>query len=117
MTRTPEPSQGHDTGERNQPMTDVPAQSTGDDTLYEPPGYPPAGQAGAAASDGNGAGEGLSIMTPRAADTAVLEYGRPGDPLFAPKRLVGLETRSVSAWFGSHKVLERVSLTMEPGTV
>ena len=87
-------------GERNRPMTDVPAQSTGDDTLYEPPGYPPAGQADAAASDGNGAGEGLSIMTPRAADTAVLEYGRPGDPLFAPKRLVGLEARNISAWFG-----------------
>ena len=117
MTRTPEPSQGHDTGERNQPMTDVPAQSTGDDTLYEPPGYPPDSQAGAAASDGNGAGAGLSIMTPRAADTAVLEYGRPGDPLFAPKRLVGLEARHISAWFGTHKVLERVSLTMEPGTV
>ena len=98
-------------------MTDVPAQSTGDDTLYESPGYPPADQAGSAASDGDGAGEGLSIMTPRAADTAVLEYGRPGDPLFAPKRLVGLEARGISAWFGTHKVLERVSLTMEPGNV
>src|SRR5499425_1417118 len=54
---------------------------------------------------------------PAAAETAVLEYGRPGDPLFAPKRLVGLEARNVSAWFGTHKVLERVSLTMEPGTV
>jgi phosphate transport system ATP-binding protein len=51
------------------------------------------------------------------AETAVLEYGRPGDPLLAPKRLVGLEAREVSAWFGAHKVLERVSLTMEPGTV
>jgi phosphate transport system ATP-binding protein len=37
--------------------------------------------------------------------------------LLAPKRLVGLEARSVSAWFGTHKVLERVSLAMEPGTV
>ncbi len=98
-------------------MTDIPAQRTGDDTLHEAPGYPPDGKAGSAASDGDGAGEGLSIMTPRAADTAVLEYGRPGDPLFAPKRLVGLEARNISAWFGDHKVLERVSLTMEPGTV
>ena len=47
----------------------------------------------------------------------MLEYGRPGDPLLAPRRLVGLEARNVSAWFGTHKVLERVSLTMEPGTV
>jgi phosphate transport system ATP-binding protein len=30
---------------------------------------------------------------------------------------MGLETRSVSAWFGDHKVLERVSLTMAPGRV
>ena len=26
-----------------------------------------------------------------------------------PDRLVGLETRDLSAWFGDHKVLERVS--------
>ncbi|MBV9383124.1 MAG: phosphate ABC transporter ATP-binding protein [Streptosporangiaceae bacterium] len=31
--------------------------------------------------------------------------------------LAGLEARQVSAWFGSHKVLERVSLLMAPGTV
>ncbi|MGN6794450.1 MAG: phosphate ABC transporter ATP-binding protein [Streptosporangiaceae bacterium] len=31
--------------------------------------------------------------------------------------LSGLITRSVSAWFGDHKVLDRVSLTMDPGTV
>jgi phosphate transport system ATP-binding protein len=51
------------------------------------------------------------------AETAVLEYGRVGDPLLAPGRLTGLEARGVSAWFGTHKVLERVSLVMEPGTV
>jgi len=81
--------------------------------LHQPPGHP-------AAAEGNSyaeGGEGLSIMSPRAADTAVLEYGRPGDPLLAPKRLIGLEARGISAWFGTHKVLERVSLTMEPGTV
>jgi phosphate transport system ATP-binding protein len=31
--------------------------------------------------------------------------------------LAGLVARDISAWFGSHKVLERVSLSMEPGTV
>jgi phosphate transport system ATP-binding protein len=31
--------------------------------------------------------------------------------------LVGLEARNVSAWFSGHKVLERVSLHMEPGKV
>jgi phosphate transport system ATP-binding protein len=95
-------------------MTDVPPQNTSD-MMYGPPGYPPAAAGGD--FDGSPAGEGLSIMTPRAADTAVLEYGRPGDPLFAPKRLVGLQARNISAWFGAHKVLERVSLVMEPGAV
>jgi phosphate transport system ATP-binding protein len=32
-------------------------------------------------------------------------------------RLSGLDARNVSAWFGERKVLDRVSLTMEPGTV
>jgi phosphate transport system ATP-binding protein len=37
----------------------------------------------------------------------------------APARtgLATLEARSVSAWFGDHKVLDRVSLTMPPGRV
>jgi phosphate transport system ATP-binding protein len=33
------------------------------------------------------------------------------------RSLVGLDARAVSAWFGDHKVLDRVSLHMEPGTV
>jgi phosphate transport system ATP-binding protein len=40
---------------------------------------------------------------------------RPGTE--EPVRLSGLETRGLSAWFGSHKVLERVSLTMAAGEV
>jgi phosphate transport system ATP-binding protein len=31
--------------------------------------------------------------------------------------LVGLEARKISAWFSGHKVLDRVSLLMEPGAV
>jgi phosphate transport system ATP-binding protein len=54
---------------------------------------------------------------PAPAETAVLDYGTPGDAALRPGRLVGLDACSVSAWFGTHKVLERVSLTMEPGTV
>ena len=98
---------------------------------YEPPGYspaPPDGQAGgqtygiypdetAAHPEENGTQAGLQIMSPRPDETAVLDYGRPGDPLLVPRRLVGLDARNVSAWFGTHKVLERVSLSMEPGTV
>ncbi|WP_329565790.1 phosphate ABC transporter ATP-binding protein [Kitasatospora sp. NBC_01266] len=42
----------------------------------------------------------------------------PGPPVAARSdRLFGLETRDISAWFGSHKVLERVSLSMAAGQV
>src|SRR5579864_2732337 len=54
---------------------------------------------------------------PDPAETAMLDYHQtPGDTALLPG-LLGLEARNVSAWFGTHKVLERVSLTMEPGTV
>ena len=97
------------------------ADSTGNDRL-EPPGYSPAPDGNGDAPDhrghpGDAAPTGLDIMTPRQAETSVLQYDRPGDSLLAPKRLISLEARNVSAWFGTHKVLERVSLTMEPGTV
>ncbi|HTU73311.1 MAG TPA: phosphate ABC transporter ATP-binding protein [Trebonia sp.] len=36
---------------------------------------------------------------------------------YVARPLLGLQTRDVSAWFGTHKVLERVSLTMAPGQV
>jgi phosphate transport system ATP-binding protein len=45
-----------------------------------------------------------------AQDTALL-------PPNAATPLVGLEATNVSAWFSGHKVLERVSLHMEPGKV
>ncbi|MFZ6004526.1 MAG: phosphate ABC transporter ATP-binding protein PstB [Actinomycetota bacterium] len=35
----------------------------------------------------------------------------------APGALAGLEAREISAWFGSHHVLDRISLAMEPGQV
>ena len=40
------------------------------------------------------------------------EETRPLTPVLA-----GLEALQVSAWFGKHKVLQRVSLEMPPGTV
>ena len=44
--------------------------------------------------------------------------GRPAAVLApAPGELFGLETHAVSAWFGTHKVLDRVSLTMQAGQV
>jgi phosphate transport system ATP-binding protein len=42
---------------------------------------------------------------------------RANGHLRQPGPLVGIETRDVAAWFGDHKVLEGVSLKMEPGKV
>jgi phosphate transport system ATP-binding protein len=50
-------------------------------------------------------------------ETAMLDPGRFDGQAFAAGPLLTLEARSVSAWFGAHKVLERVSLRMEAGTV
>jgi phosphate transport system ATP-binding protein len=50
------------------------------------------------------------------ADTAELDP-LDQEPLFVSRRLLGIEAHNVSAWFGDHKVLERVSLAMEPGAV
>ena len=50
-------------------------------------------------------------------ETTVLDYQTPGEPTLLPGRLIGLRAQNISAWFGAHKVLERVSLYMEPGRV
>ena len=104
-------------------MSETAGENTGDGR-YEPPGYPsaPGGQADAGGQaygvyPDEGTQPGLPIMSPRSAETAVLEYDHPADPLLVPKQLLGLDARNISAWFGNHKVLERVSLKMEPGTV
>jgi phosphate transport system ATP-binding protein len=43
--------------------------------------------------------------------------GPAGGLAQVPGPLTGLATEAVSAWFGDHKVLERVSLTFAPGEV
>jgi phosphate transport system ATP-binding protein len=50
------------------------------------------------------------------AQTAVIDAVSSSDMAMA-KPLSGLAARDVSAWFSGRKVLERVSLDMEPGTV
>ena len=54
---------------------------------------------------------------PAGPQTSVIDYVSPSAPHLGSGPLLGLEARNVSAWFGSHKVLERVSLTMQPGRV
>ena len=39
------------------------------------------------------------------------------DEVLAPRDLAGLEARDISAWFGAHNVLDRVSLDMAAGEV
>ncbi|MDZ4827252.1 MAG: phosphate ABC transporter ATP-binding protein [Actinomycetota bacterium] len=53
-------------------------------------------------------------VTPSAADEPTLVDLPPSAEAGA---LAGLEARAVSAWFGTHHVLDRVSLFMEPGRV
>lgn len=50
---------------------------------------------------------GAAEVTPAAPDSVPI----------SPARLSALEAREVSAWFGTHKVLDRVSLTMPAGQV
>jgi len=118
-------------------MSETTGENTGDGR-YEQPSHPPAADGYPTGTDGysaaaggqpgagtqsygvypdEGTQAGLPIMMPRSAETAVLEYSHPADPLLVPKQLLGLDARNISAWFGNHKVLERVSLKMEPGTV
>jgi phosphate transport system ATP-binding protein len=51
------------------------------------------------------------------APTTVIASNVALAPAPASATPAGLETRGVSAWFGDHKVLERVSLAMAPGRV
>jgi phosphate transport system ATP-binding protein len=119
MANNIEPSNGAGSGAERMSET---AAKDKPDGQQEPPGTPAAADSQAEGhpngdSPDEGTKAGLPIMIPRHAETSVLDYGRPGDPLLVPGRLMGLDARSVSAWFGTHKVLERVSLNMEPGAV
>jgi phosphate transport system ATP-binding protein len=49
------------------------------------------------------------------ASTREMEVTRPAPAPTGP--LSGLAAQDISAWFGDHKVLDRVSLTMDPGAV
>ena len=49
--------------------------------------------------------------------TQLLAVTDPGSPREGSTRLARLEGRAITAWFGSHKVLDRVSLVMQPGEI
>ena len=89
-----------------------------DPAVGQPGDHQPDGQpSGAFASGlfGPGVGvpharDGSMYAEPAYSDTALLPPARS-------QPLIGLEASNVSAWFSGHKVLERVSLHMEPGRV
>ena len=62
-------------------------------------------------------------VSPQVTDTREMEIlvppqrEAPAAPLAPGKPLSGITAQNISAWFGDHKVLEQVSLAMEPGTV
>jgi phosphate transport system ATP-binding protein len=89
-----------------------------DPALGQPADHQPEGQpSGAFASGLFGTGMGV----PRARDGGMQPEPAYSDTALLPparsEPLIGLEASNVSAWFSGHKVLELVSLRMEPGRV
>jgi phosphate transport system ATP-binding protein len=89
-----------------------------DPAIGQPGDHQPHGQPSGAFASGL-FGPRVGVPKPRGAD----QYPEPAytdTALLPPARsepLLGLEASNVSAWFSGHKVLERVSLHMEPGRV
>src|SRR5277367_4271831 len=60
---------------------------------------------------------GRGVMTTTEQQYGVPVGAPPSPPPPGTPARASLEASNVSAWFGSNKVLERVSLSMEPGIV
>ena len=58
-----------------------------------------------------------STLAPLGASAAAPVSGRLLSLPDSPEGLAGLDARNISAWFGTHQVLDRVSLHMEAGKV
>ena len=84
----------------------------------QPPGFPPRPDVRAPYPPaGAPATAGTPLAAPAGPQTSLIDYVSPSAPHLGTGPLVGLEARSVSAWFGKHKVLDQVSLSMQPGRV
>jgi phosphate transport system ATP-binding protein len=79
--------------------------------LHHLPPPPPSASAPIAAEEPSSRGRTGLLSRVRRRHTTM------GGPSEAPLSLAGLEAREISAWFGTHHVLDRVSLMMEPGEV
>jgi len=67
-------------------------------------------------ADGYTGGD-TGVIAPAPMTTMLPAVSNGSHPVVPARPLLGLESRDVSAWFGSHKVLERISLTMPAGEV
>jgi phosphate transport system ATP-binding protein len=83
------------------------------------PAYGPAPQRTSAPWPANGPApaDGPAPTNGGPGPVSVAGFSRPDIPAAPASALIGLEARDVAAWFGDHKVLEGVSLTMEAGKV
>ncbi len=89
-----------------------------DGSTLPPPPFEPETTAPTPSPGGTAAGsETRVISVVDLTDTAQLAGGALPPLPAADHALVGLRARSVSAWFGDHKVLDGVSLTIAPGEV
>src|SRR5258708_27373447 len=50
-------------------------------------------------------------------ETAMLDPGGLNSAVITASSLIGLQAGNVSAWFGAHNGLERLSVRMDPGSV
>jgi phosphate transport system ATP-binding protein len=103
----PQP-EGRDSGIPGPPGTPEPNGSPGSGAS------PPAAAAGAQPAAGPAP---VMLAAPVGSETSLIDYAGPSAPHLGTGPMVSLEARSVSAWFGNQKVLDRVSLNMEPGRV
>jgi phosphate transport system ATP-binding protein len=97
------------------PTQDAPTQvipPTYAPPTYAPPTYAPPTQA----TEPPAVAESVYVLDPAAptAPSQVTQRQPVVDPR-EPVRLAALQARNISAWFGDHKVLDRVSLTMPAG--
>ena len=108
------------TAPAHEPASEVPAALAAESATSFPPPDPDTGPVpliiAAAAVEGSSSLAPLAAppaapLTPAPAPTASLTL--PG----APSGLAGIDARNISAWFGTHQVLDRVSLHMEAGKV
>jgi phosphate transport system ATP-binding protein len=110
--------------ELSNPDHDVPRHARPGADGPQPPQWPSGWPTGAPTANGPGDLDGpaatavaLDTGTMAGPQTSVIDYNGATGPHLGSGPLVGLEARNVSAWFGDHKVLERVSLNMQPGRV